>query len=991
MLNQQKMKEKSTPIVVGPTGTVEVEYDKFIKDEVTSPLSEEERLHRLAALRYPAIEAKSGLKRGVTEYTPVAQPAESHKQEQERLSQERAIRNETRNDRADINTIWMTELLRLHREKVSPDNIFTLKGVKSGIALMDDQYKSREEQVNGCRKKYEAMDRNRQQVFTDVSAFLNRTENHYIEGNSDDFKRMRSDQVGRMRSLLSDDRKEQAYALDKMVDRLIGYSFTTEVFETYYQKQHGGELLEIKHLVDNFDNIRTAYPEYFEHMDDSKKALLENTLRCGKVLSESLEKIFAAHAVNINTGTYLDKNHTPTTIDKESLTLAIDQLNIGRKVSMQDAALRLSRQDRGDADYALGVPKMREIENIVLNIPEAEMEQYKSQVSALLSVLDDYYRVADSISGKEKVNEEYFTELKRLHSDSIAAMAELSNKMGANDNKTISEMGARLGSMAMKTASFAPAVRNMVTAYFRNAYTNDGAKESLVKDAASLDSRMFEGEHRLREEEYVNTDVGADTMNAERMDNILREAKDYQSDADYMAIVQTAESYENFVATTVLPTRLSILDRESRAEFLGHVAERLQAYNDQLFTMARDYSREHAYEGSNKDKLKLLSRTVFDAGADKFSFFNASRAIYLLKHPEEVDFRIEGDLRTVLRNASVEDAILEGKFHESGGSLSKVYIGEDVVYREGNTYKKQAKGKSGHKELPVNDLDVVKGGVANFAINGTMYVDTRKAARDEACSVVDRLMGAGVIAKSKAVNIIKDGKKLGIGTQMERAAGEEAYRWQRNIVLSPVGASKTEIGVNLLEQIPMTKIYMLQAVDYICGSADRHTGNYFMECEDALHVTSLTAIDNDLSFGENNAPMEDRYDYAKQATDNVNHFYNFTPVLKEAFCCAPKEVYDAVMALTPQALYGELSGLLRDKEIRAAVERLESIQKYFGRLNEAGLVYDLNNAEQLKRCGEETKAKAEELKAHRRDGGPLNYLGVYMNYFALNITPLSEL
>ncbi|MBQ7840693.1 MAG: hypothetical protein IJ390_09470 [Lachnospiraceae bacterium] len=127
--------------------------------------------------------------------------------------------------------------------------------------------------------------------------------------------------------------------------------------------------------------------------------------------------------------------------------------------------------------------------------------------------------------------------------------------------------------------------------------------------------------------------------------------------------------------------------------------------------------------------------------------------------------------------------------------------------------------------------------------------------RNVAMSRVANLLGiGGVIAQSKSVKVHeKSTKKTYHGNLMERAFGQAAInaeRKERAEAQKENNFNKRED--NIFKKVSSTvqkELSSLQVLDYICGQADRHGENYFLEFdENSGQYTHIKGIDNDMSF-----------------------------------------------------------------------------------------------------------------------------------------------
>ncbi|MBP5331992.1 MAG: hypothetical protein J6Y89_09095, partial [Lachnospiraceae bacterium] len=114
-------------------------------------------------------------------------------------------------------------------------------------------------------------------------------------------------------------------------------------------------------------------------------------------------------------------------------------------------------------------------------------------------------------------------------------------------------------------------------------------------------------------------------------------------------------------------------------------------------------------------------------------------------------------------------------------------------------------------------------------------------------------------------------------------------------------------------------IAAMQAIDFVCGNLDRHSGNYmtrFGMVDGKLKLTGITLIDNDMSFGSN---------VPKKGQENK---WGSRFILPEDMCAIGEETANRIMALTQEQLSMTLRGYgLSKDEIEAAWKRTEILQE----------------------------------------------------------------
>lgn len=146
---------------------------------------------------------------------------------------------------------------------------------------------------------------------------------------------------------------------------------------------------------------------------------------------------------------------------------------------------------------------------------------------------------------------------------------------------------------------------------------------------------------------------------------------------------------------------------------------------------------------------------------------------------------------------------------------------------------------------------------------------------------------------------------------------------------------KVVAKVDVSKPVTQRQLMDLQALDFICGQVDRHAGNLFIQ----PNTGKVTGIDNDMAFGL--------------------HVYGDDGKPIHANCGLPPLVdartASTILALSPQRLETILRGVkqgkdrLTDAEIRAALERLETLQRHIESLRSTNAIIDTWNRETFER------------------------------------------
>lgn len=187
-----------------------------------------------------------------------------------------------------------------------------------------------------------------------------------------------------------------------------------------------------------------------------------------------------------------------------------------------------------------------------------------------------------------------------------------------------------------------------------------------------------------------------------------------------------------------------------------------------------------------------------------------------------------------------------------------------------------------------------------------------------------------VVARSVRMKTLRDGKETE-GIFMEEAEGSDVNRIrdEQDPLLRVTPDGLDQPGV-------FGKIAALQALDFVCGNIDRHSGNLlyrFEEGPQGPRLTSVKGIDNDCSFGE----------LLAKERDGV---LEMVPCRKMR--ALGENMANRILAVSPAMLKTALKDYpLSETELEAACSRLEQLQTklvedsaYFAEHPEHGLVQD---------------------------------------------------
>ena len=114
----------------------------------------------------------------------------------------------------------------------------------------------------------------------------------------------------------------------------------------------------------------------------------------------------------------------------------------------------------------------------------------------------------------------------------------------------------------------------------------------------------------------------------------------------------------------------------------------------------------------------------------------------------------------------------------------------------------------------------------------------------------------------------------------------------------------------------------LQIIDILARQVDRNQANFWLQTDENGHVTKVTGIDNDMSFGSRETSI-----------DSIKGMGVEYPGLS-AF--VDKDIAMRILKVKPTDIIYILSGLLPEAEIVQTVSRLSQMQIYLQQLLEKG-------------------------------------------------------
>gem|GEM_PF-3180383 len=178
--------------------------------------------------------------------------------------------------------------------------------------------------------------------------------------------------------------------------------------------------------------------------------------------------------------------------------------------------------------------------------------------------------------------------------------------------------------------------------------------------------------------------------------------------------------------------------------------------------------------------------------------------------------------------------------------------------------------------------------------------------RNAATSKVGDLIGmTDLMAYSTTMTAVIDGREVK-GVFMEEARGYTTPELKKKV-------EQYDGGVDYNEEELIKQVSDIQALDYICGSTDRHDKNVIFQFdEDQKKIIGVKGIDNDMSFGILSPESLDQGKRYMAGPDNML-------LLRQSTA-------DRILGLSREELENSLEGLIEPDEIESAWKRTEVLQ-----------------------------------------------------------------
>lgn len=795
----------------------------------------------------------------------------------------------------------------------------------------------------------------------------------------------------------SGEQARQKPHLDRIVEEILTFQFTPSMFEPENLARNMEKYTRMSRLLTSLSDLRGEFPWYFEALPAFTKELLDDVDSMSDVFCPLLLYSTGAHGYDFTHTEYI-KNEREAEVNREQAEVfrTLFQERAAAYAERRENTLRREAERReiqaeeerplniqviGQGAYQYGLPSAEQAKEILRRQSGLSEEEFSALedsgvLEGVYSHMRSYHELLHAITAddvktiKDDDNEPtVFTRLVGAHGAFIDTASVLSRKLSESRKPAMRALAGALGFMAMKAMSYSGMITNLEAEFKYSVAMGDRRTLKTQVDEDEMGA-IYEGRHgtAYKYREDVTDPEGTPIPVLSR--NLRRAVgKDAADDKDLAAILMTVDAYENFLETAQVPPCVTDEDKAAYPERVMALTNQLLAFNDRITARTICYLNSNALNPLKENICKTLEHCVLSRDTEENNFVRIAELSYRLRHNDFSDARFNADYTGVTLSEALRKTVVLREDIDSqdviqgGEGASVVYITkgtarEQAVYRRGAYY---------HPSQLLEDGDPyeTKGAITGFETTRGRLIDSRKSSRDVAVRRVDALLGANVIADASHVSLKLDGADGVISTKMEKAAGMEArylphkpdFRYEMYSGQPEIEAEEEDQFLNLAHPETIRQLYWLQVVDAISGSADRHVGNFFVKTDRKGALTKLTGIDNDMAFGEDFMPLKSLEDLTSFYGRQNNRYLVYAPVYEFAFPCIPKDIYEKVMALTPETLSRELRGSVRDSELETAVLRLKVLQEHLSRVPKL----DLGTREDAIQCAQITERNAKRL------------------------------
>lgn len=861
-------------------------------------------------------------------------------------------------------------------------------------------------------------------------------------------------------------KNEQGVLLSMLAGEIKEIKLSGDMFTEEYLEKNSVELIQALNKMEAMYEImkNPSYEQAVQRMKEADREEMRVKLLVVPAFRNLLSNRLAAKGIELN-GEYIGKENIRTALEaplpehrkryekefEDALQMAgmskseeQSETELGETVEEQPQEVQQQADFRNNV-FRYGMPDMQALKAFLLEKTGVKKKFVKKllsgkdeDVKSLRNACNSYHAILNAEIIDPSIEKSDL--LMRYHRTFVNLCARIAEKAATSKNKNFRLLSGALGFAAMRAQTYVGMVANLHNDLLYSVKAEghtETLKEQMDRDGLGA---QYEGVHSGRQ--YIKKQSVDENLLPPRLDTKLRDAvrsegndagDGYRNDSEFVAIVQTCEAYENFIRSAQVPPCRTPAEKAAYKKDIFLLINRLHAYNDRIAALTMRYleintrriKMSAATDAIEKKEARcnVLKDTILDEHSKQYHY---ERVALLAQRLRNNDFSDAGFnaictgvvLAEALRNTRLEEVTLEARdYSKKGDALSEVYVRrrlpgeqrdeeEAFVYRKGSDYD-STWDRLDSWSTDMLHLNEVKGNIASFSTMDGQLVDSHKTRRDVAVSLVDKMLGANVIAESSQAmfkfentrNVLGMGTavtELTLGTKMAEAHGRPAAELIGKYQLPSKSVRElesydAETGIfDLGNPVTMTNMFWLQAIDIICGATDRHFNNVFVERQEDNSI-KLTGIDNDLAFGAEFPALETMEDHfaflneqqKKFRTVNIDRVLYFVPVIENAFPCVPKTVYDSVMNLDGRTFAENLRGYLRDNEAAKAVERLKVLKNYFGRLNQENKVYDLEKEEELTACQEAVHNKMNDIARAGKADSRHNVHYIVSSYFSL--------
>lgn len=344
-------------------------------------------------------------------------------------------------------------------------------------------------------------------------------------------------------------------------------------------------------------------------------------------------------------------------------------------------------------------------------------------------------------------------------------------------------------------------------------------------------------------------------------------------------------------------------------------------YGNKLISFTKEYiDFVQKCIDESKDIGDLINNYKYRIGEDLIGIFSA-KSISSFENRIKYIADALGSLFKATKNKQAEggnkpkisEEEVKAKKLQYGFELTEIY---DKYLPDSETTKHNMRQRISWDSLISNNSECMNS-IAVAKVN-KIHMETRLTTRNIAtCRIAKMLNMENLVIKCENV-VVKEGEKSIEAIQMEKAKGKRLADL-RNY------CRKKGMKMKITPKIA-NDINRLQLLDLICGQADRHGANIFLDykiIDGEVYITEIKGIDNDMSFGNL------REDDLKNGYNRMAWLYDLKN--RATFKKIDKSTYDEIMALRDKydsVVYSLADTDLDQNEFEALKRRIDLICNY---------------------------------------------------------------